>query len=49
LRERKQSQLEVTTMMSWQKDRGQNNAVAQVKAGFGKGGRQQVAFTGASR
>jgi len=26
----------------WQKDRGQNNAVARVKAGFGKGGRQRV-------
>jgi len=42
LRERKQSQLEVTTMVSGREDRGQNNAVARVKAGFGKGGRQRV-------
>jgi hypothetical protein len=34
---------------AWQIDRGQKNATARAGAEFGKGGRQQIAFTGASR
>jgi len=33
----------------WQIDRGQRNAMARARAGFGKGGRRQIVFTGASR
>jgi len=33
----------------WQIDRGQKNATARAGAQFGKGGRQQIVFAGASR
>lgn len=33
----------------WQIDRGQKDAMARAGAGFGKGGRRQIVFTGASR